>query len=211
MNKLKNILKWLREKDAGKITYKIDCMIKNVESTCNQAQNNNGNNGAINDTIRIELLNEIRAFYIDQNNYTDIELVQHKQFLCSQRKGFVERFWYEFYGSYKSTITAVLSVFFTMLFISSGPIDSEDLENINALSLSGYVSICVFAIWIVLTAIISIISSFLGYKYRKYEIIEYELTIIDMLQEKYNEKVRQSVENHLIPRRPNNNGTPWSC
>ncbi len=201
MNQLKIKLRLFPQKVTDKITYEVNKIIKQAKKGSNDYN-----------VQRKKILDDLKLFYGDPNNYTDVELQEHKEFLYSQKKGLLERIDSEFWELYKSTILSLLTITFSMLFILNNLVVStnvsEDVKEINILAQSGYAAILTLVGWIVIVTSIKSVMVFRGRKYRKYKIIEYELTIIDMLQEQHNEEIRQSVENYLALHRPNNNGTP---
>ena len=201
MNGLKTIIRPLYQKLMGKITYEVNKIIKKAR------KNNTDYN-----VQREEILDGLKNFYSDQNNYTDVDLKQHKEFLYSQREGLLNVIWSEIWESWKSAMLGLLAMIFSVLFISNKftmlTDTSEIFKEINMLEQSAYTVMGTLVCWIVIVILIKGVMILRGRKYRKYKIVEYELTIIDMLQEKYNEEVRQSVSEHLMHRRQNNNGTP---
>ena len=108
MNGLKTILRPLYQKLMGKITYEVNKIIKKAR------KNNTDYN-----VQREEILDGLKNFYSDQNNYTDVDLKQHKEFLYSQREGLLNVIWSEIWESWKSAMLGLLAMIFSVLFISN--------------------------------------------------------------------------------------------
>lgn len=155
-----------------------------------------------------EMIKQIVEFYGNSNNYTYPDLVKRKTFLLIQKKRGFDIFFDYFMKMYIPVFTSLCTVVFTVFFISEQvSITPEDLEKINELSVSGAATICVLLSSIVLAAAFAVISSIRGRKFRKYELVECELSILEQRLQKYHDDVNQQIEDRLTQQRASSQAT----
>lgn len=169
------------ERDKTKAA--IDKIIKDIQVNHNNKQ-------------RKEIMEKISEYYAEGSNYTEIDLLKRKEFLLFQEKPGLEIFFNYFMQISISALTSLCTVRFTIFFLSEQPI-SETVHQINELALSGNVIMLVLITLIVIVGICSIIQSFRGRQYRKYRIIEFELSIINALLQKYYGSISRQIIDKL--------------